>query len=51
MDVKQTADRRLEAMLGFDPDEGPESLLAAFKDLIQKAGPAAIERNSPRLRN
>ncbi len=34
--------RRLEAMLGFDPDECPEELHLQFSDLIPKAGADAV---------
>lgn len=39
--------RRLEALLGFDPDESPEGLLEAFERLIPRAGLAAIEEIAP----
>jgi hypothetical protein len=35
--------RELEAELGFDPDEGPESLVAALTKLEETAGASAVE--------
>jgi len=42
-----SADRQLEAMLGFDPDEVPEELLTAFKNLIPRAGKSAVREIAP----
>lgn len=42
-DAEIAAYRRLEAMLGFDPDECPESLHDHFSDMIPKAGADAVE--------
>ena len=39
--------RRLEAMLGFDPDECPEELHQRFASLIPRAGTAAIAELAP----
>lgn len=39
--------RRFEAMLGFDPDECPESLLRDFENLIPRAGHSAVEDIAP----
>jgi len=36
------ADRRLEALLGFDPDESPQALMQRLKCLIPRAGASAI---------
>lgn len=42
-----TLERRLEAMLGFDPDEAPENLLKDFRDLIPRVGAAAVSDIAP----
>ena len=39
--------RRLEAMLGFDPDECPAELHQKFASLIPRAGAAAITELAP----
>jgi hypothetical protein len=41
-DADLAAYRRLEAMLGFDPDECPEELHQKFASLIPRAGAVAI---------
>jgi hypothetical protein len=46
-DADLAAYRRLEAMLGFDPDECPEELYQRFVDLIPRAGAAAIAELAP----
>ena len=46
-DPKSAFDRQLEAMLGFDADESPESLLESLKKLIPKAGASAIQEIAP----
>jgi hypothetical protein len=46
-DPSRAFDRQLEAMLGFDADESPESLLDALKNLIPKAGALAIQEIAP----
>lgn len=46
-DPTLTADRQLEALLGFDPDEAPESLLTTFKGLTSKAGASALKEIAP----
>jgi hypothetical protein len=46
-DHKCAFDRQLEAMLGFDPDESPETLLDTLKNLIPKAGASAIQEIAP----
>jgi hypothetical protein len=35
--------RRLEAQLGFDPDEGPEPLLQSLASLVAKYGDSSVE--------
>lgn len=42
-----TVQRRLEALLGFDPDEPPEGLLNAFESLIPRAGLCAVDEIAP----
>ena len=42
-----TVQRRLEALLGFDPDESPEGLLDTFEKLIPRAGLSAVEEIAP----
>ncbi len=42
-----TVQRRLEALLGFDPDEAPVGLLNAFEDLIPRAGLGAVDEIAP----
>ncbi|MEI7867189.1 MAG: hypothetical protein WCI11_04805 [Candidatus Methylumidiphilus sp.] len=46
-DTDISAYRRLEAMLGFDPDECPEELHSQFSDLIPKAGVDAVAEIAP----
>jgi hypothetical protein len=46
-DADLAASRRLEAMLGFDPDECPAELYQKFANLIPKAGAAAITELAP----
>lgn len=46
-DADMAAYRRLEAMLGFDPDECPEELYQKFASLIPRAGAAAITELAP----
>ncbi len=41
------ADRKVEAMLGFDPDDAPQELLDRFKRLASKAGNGAVEEIAP----
>lgn len=41
------SERKLEAMLGFDPDDGPQSLLSDMKRLISRAGAAAVDEIAP----
>jgi hypothetical protein len=40
-------DRSIEAMLGFDPDECPDSVLSTFKDLVRTAGKLAVGEIAP----
>jgi hypothetical protein len=40
---KLALQRRFEAVLGFDPDECPESLLRDLENLIPRAGESAVE--------
>jgi hypothetical protein len=46
-DPKCAFDRQLEAMLGFDAAESPETLLDALKNLIPKAGASAVQEIAP----
>ena len=46
-DADLAAYRRLEAMLGFDPDECPAELHQKFASLIPRAGAAAITELAP----
>jgi hypothetical protein len=46
-DADLAAYRRLEAMLGFDPDECPPELHQKFASLIPRAGAAAITELAP----
>jgi hypothetical protein len=46
-DADLAAYRRLEAMLGFDPDECPAELYQKFASLIPRAGAAAITELAP----
>ncbi len=46
-DADLAAYRRLEAMLGFDPDECPAELYHKFASLIPRAGAAAITELAP----
>jgi hypothetical protein len=45
--VELGSQRRLEAMLGFDPDECPAATLELFENLIPKAGASAINEIAP----
>ena len=47
LDPKSAFDRQLEAMLGFNADESPESLLDTLKKLIPKAGAGAVQEIAP----
>jgi hypothetical protein len=42
-----THSRRLEARLGFDPDEAPEFLIQRIGELSSRAGPDAIDEIAP----
>lgn len=42
-----SAHRRLEARLGFDPDEAPDSLLLQLQDYMPRVGPDAISEIAP----
>jgi hypothetical protein len=42
-DVDLTTWRRLEAMAGFDPDEAPDTLMAAFEEMLLRYSEADIE--------
>jgi hypothetical protein len=46
-DAETAAYRRLEAMLGFDPDDCPEHLHVQFSDLIPRAGAQAVAEIAP----
>ncbi|MEJ0036144.1 MAG: hypothetical protein WDO68_08675 [Gammaproteobacteria bacterium] len=46
-DKGASADRKLEAMLGFDPDEAPNEVLKHLKALIRTAGSSAISEIAP----
>ena len=46
-DADLAAYRRLEAMLGFDPDECPAELHQKFASLIPRAGAAAVTELAP----
>jgi len=39
--------RRLEAMLGFDPDDCPDGMIELFEKLIPEAGMSAVEEIAP----
>jgi len=39
--------RKMEAMLGFEPDEAPETMLARLRDISITAGEAAISEIAP----
>jgi hypothetical protein len=41
-DPKMQSHRRLEALLGYDPDESPQALMTAFIQLASSAGSSAI---------
>jgi hypothetical protein len=42
-DADLTTWRRLEAMAGFDPDEAPDTLMAAFEEMLSRYSEADIE--------
>lgn len=42
-DPSRTASRRIEARLGYDPDEAPEDLLASLEGLAKGAGQSGVE--------
>jgi hypothetical protein len=44
---KLSLQRRLEALLGFDPDECPESILRDLESLIPRAGGSAVDDIAP----
>lgn len=44
---KLTLQRRFEAMLGFDPDDCPESLLRDLENLIPRVGHSAVDDIAP----
>lgn len=46
-DARLASERKLEAMLGFDPDESPESLLMQLRRLVSRAGASAVEEIAP----
>jgi hypothetical protein len=46
-DPAQSAARRLEARLGFDPDEAPVALVERFVGLAPQAGPGAADEIAP----
>ena len=46
-DASLANERRLEAMLGFDPDECPSDILELFKGLSLKAGSSAVAEIAP----
>lgn len=46
-DAEQSADRRLEARLGYDADEAPPQVLQQLRDLAQEAGEEAAEEVAP----
>jgi hypothetical protein len=48
-DRGKAAFRKLEAQLGFDPDESPEKVLKELMDLASEAGEAAIAEIAPAL--
>lgn len=41
-DAALSFQRQLEARLGYDPSEGPESLMESLRDLVGRAGEAAV---------
>ncbi|UEM04529.1 hypothetical protein JL101_003540 [Skermanella rosea] len=48
-DPAESVRRRLEARLGYDPDEAPEEILAHLLDLSGEAGEAALDEIAPAL--
>ncbi|MGF7208249.1 hypothetical protein GGE65_002834 [Skermanella aerolata] len=48
-DPKERERRRLEAQLGFDPDEAPEQALLDLLTLREQAGQAALDEIAPTL--
>lgn len=46
-DPDLAADRKLEAMLGFDPGEAPEGLVDDFQNLAAEAGDSAMAEIAP----
>lgn len=46
-DGEQSAARRLEARLGYEPDEVPRMLLERFLELVSEAGPGATDEIAP----
>jgi len=42
-----SAQRRIEAMIGFDPDEFPDGVLGQFEKLIPEAGVSAVTEIAP----
>ncbi len=46
-DAVMSAGRKLEASLGFDPDEAPEELMDKMGVLSERAGKAAVEEMAP----
>lgn len=46
-DPEQSAARRLEARLGYEPDEAPFLLLRRLLDLVSEAGPGATDEVAP----
>lgn len=46
-DPAQSAARRIEARLGFDPDEAPVALVERFVGLAPQAGPGAADEIAP----
>ncbi|WP_192499245.1 ImmA/IrrE family metallo-endopeptidase [Skermanella pratensis] len=48
-DPAESVRRRLEARLGYDPDEAPEEILAHLLELSGEAGEAALDEIAPAL--
>lgn len=46
-DLTQSAARRLEARLGYEPDEAPLTLLERLIELASQAGPSAVDEIAP----
>ena len=46
-DVEASAQRRLEARLGFEPDEAPTTVIVSLLDLRSEAGPDAVAEIAP----